>query len=52
MRELIGFRDTSDIFGTEFAIANMIASAPELDRDVVVDVISRAYGAEYKPAKI
>lgn len=52
MRELIGFRDTSDIFGTEFAIQNLIASAPELDRDVVVDVISRAYGAEYKPAKI
>jgi MoxR-like ATPase len=52
MRELLGFRDTSEIFGTEFAISNLIASAPEMDRDVVVDVISRAYGSEYKPAKI
>ena len=52
MRELLGFRDTSEIFGTEFAISNLIASAPELDRDVVVDVIARAFGAEHKPAKI
>ena len=52
MRELLGFRDTSEIFGTEFAIQNLIASAPEIDRDVVVDVVSRAFGAEYKPAKI
>jgi len=52
MRELLGFRDTNEIFGTEFAISNMIASAPEIDRDVVVDVIARAYGSEHKPARI
>jgi len=52
MRELLAFRSTAELFGTEFAIANLIASAPELDRDVVVDVIARAYGAEHKPAKI
>jgi len=52
MRELLGFRDTAEIFGTEFAISNLIASAPEMDRDVVVDVIARAFGAEHKPAKI
>lgn len=52
MRELLGFRDTAEIFGTEFAISNLIAGAPEMDRDVVVDVIARAFGAEYKPAKI
>jgi hypothetical protein len=52
MRELLGFRDTSEIFGTEFAISNLIASAPEIDRDVGVDVIARAFGAEHKPAKI
>ena len=52
MRELLGFRDTAEVFGTEFAISNLIASAPEIDRDVVVDVVSRAFGAEYKPAKI
>lgn len=52
MRELLGFRDTAEIFGTEFAISNLIASAPEIDRDVVVDVVARAFGAEHKPAKI
>jgi hypothetical protein len=52
MRELLAFRDTAELFGTEFAISNLIASAPEMDRDVVVDVIARAYGAEHKPAKI
>jgi hypothetical protein len=52
MRELLAFRDISEAFGTEFAIANLIAAAPEMDRPVVSDVLSRAYGEEYKPARI
>jgi nitric oxide reductase NorQ protein len=52
MRELLGFRDIATTFGTEFAIANLIASAPESDRPTVADVLSRTFGAEYKPAKI
>jgi MoxR-like ATPase len=52
MRELLAFRDIATTFGTEFAIANLIASAPTDDRAVVADVLTRAYGLEAKPAKI
>lgn len=52
MRELIAFRDIADTFGTEFAIGNLLAGAPEIDRPVVADVLSRAYGEDCKPAKI
>lgn len=52
MRELIAFRDIADTFGTEFAVSNLLAGAPEIDRPVVADVLTRAYGLECKPAKI
>jgi MoxR-like ATPase len=52
MRELLAFRDIAITFGTSFALANLIASAPENDRAVVADVLSRAFGEEMKPAKI
>lgn len=52
MRELLAFRDVSKLFGTNFAISNLLASAPEMDRPVVADVISRVYGNAYMPAKI
>jgi len=52
MRELLAFRDISDVFGNSFAIANLLAAAPELDRPVVSDVLSRVFGADCKPAKI
>lgn len=52
MRELLAFRDIAGTFGLQFAIQNLLASAPEMDRPVVADVVSRAFGAEYKPAKI
>lgn len=52
MRELIAFRDIAEVFGTEFAVSNLLASAPEIDRPVVQDVLTRAFGEEYKPAKI
>jgi len=52
MRELLAFRDLAKTFGTKFAIANLLASAPELDRPVVADVFSRAFGEECRPAKI
>ena len=52
MRELLAFRDISEQFGTQFAIANLLAAAPEIDRAVVADVLTRAYGSECKPAKI
>ena len=52
MREVLAFRDLADLFGTTFAISNLLASAPELDRPVVADVFSRAFGEEVKPARI
>ena len=52
MRELLAFRDIAITFGTSFALSNLIASAPENDRAVVADVLSRAFGEEMKPAKI
>lgn len=52
MRELLAFRDIAETFGTEFAISNLLASAPELDRPVVADVLARVYGAEHRPARI
>jgi nitric oxide reductase NorQ protein len=52
MRELIAFRDVAKTFGNTFAISNLLASAPEIDRPVVADVLTRAYGEEVKPAKI
>jgi hypothetical protein len=52
MRELLAFRDIATNFGTAFALANLIASAPQNDRAGVADVLSRAFGEELKPAKI
>lgn len=52
MRELLAFRDASNVFGTSWAISNMLAAAPEMDRPVVADVLTRAFGVDCKPAKI
>lgn len=52
MRELLAFRDISAKFGTNFAISNLIASAPEMDRPIVADVFTRVFGEEAKSAKI
>jgi hypothetical protein len=51
-RELEAFRDLSKVFGTKWAVANLIATAPEIDRAVVVDVATRIFGEECRPAKI
>ena len=52
-RELLAFRDVSAEFGQEWAIANLIAASPEIDRPVVSDVIGRAFGIpDLKPAVI
>lgn len=52
MRELLAFRDLAKTFGSKFAIANLLAAAPEIDRPVVADVLTRVFGEECKPAKI
>jgi nitric oxide reductase NorQ protein len=52
MRELLAFRDIAKEFGTQFAISNLLAAAPEMDRPVVADVFTRVFGEECRPAKI
>lgn len=52
MRELLAFRDIAKAFGTTFAISNLLAASPEMDRPVVADVLTRAYGEECRPARI
>ena len=52
MRELLAFKSTSEVFGTEWALANLLAATPEMDRPVVADVLNKAFPNEVKPAKI
>jgi hypothetical protein len=52
MREVLAFKTLAEVFGTKFAIANLLAASPELDRPVVADVFTRAFGEECRPAKI
>jgi len=52
MREVLAFRDLEIAFGTKWAVSNLIAIAPELDRPIVAEVLSRVYGEEVKTAKI
>ena len=52
MRELLAFRDLNTAFGTKWAVANLLASAPEIDRAVASDVFTRVFGEAILPAKI
>jgi hypothetical protein len=52
MRELLAFRDIAKSFGLKFAISNLLAAAPEMDRPIVADVVTRAYGESFVPARI
>lgn len=52
MRELLAFRDIEATFGQQFAVQNLLASAPEFERAKVADILSRVLGQECKPAKI
>jgi nitric oxide reductase NorQ protein len=45
MRELLAFKRTSERFSQNLAVANLIGVAPEDDRAIVADVVSRAFGA-------
>jgi nitric oxide reductase NorQ protein len=52
MRELLAFRDLAKLFGTKWAVQNLLASAPEIDRPVASDVFTRVFGETIMPAKI
>jgi nitric oxide reductase NorQ protein len=45
MRELLAFKTTAERHSVDLAVANVIGIAPEDDRPIVADVISRAFGA-------
>lgn len=45
MRELLAFKRTAERFSVGLAVANLIGVAPEDDRAIVADVVSRAFGA-------
>ena len=51
-RELLAFRDVAKEFGTRFAIQNLLASAPEMDRPIASNVFGQVFGEELLPAKI
>jgi hypothetical protein len=51
-RELLAFRNIEKSFGTKWAIGNLLAASPEIDRPVVADVFTRVYGEDCRPAKI
>ena len=44
MRELLAYKEMESTFGTDFALQNLIAVAPEIERPTVMDVLSRAMG--------
>ena len=53
MRDLLAFRDLSKIYGDKFAYENMIASAPERDRQIVKEVLTLVSGEkELNSAKV
>ena len=52
MRELLAFRDLSKLFGSKWAVQNLLAGAPEIDRPVASDVFTRVFGETIMPAKI
>lgn len=52
MRELLAFRDVTELFGTRWAIQNLLAGCPEIDRPVASNVFGQVFGEELLPAKI
>lgn len=52
MRELLAFKKLAATFGTSWAVSNLLAAAPEIDRPTVAEVFTRAFGEECRPAKI
>ena len=52
LRELLAFKDNERVFGTQFALNNLVAVAPLLDRPVIADVLTRAYGEAVTALKL
>jgi len=52
MRELLEFRKNAEVFGTMWAVRNLLAAAPEIDRPIAADVFARVFGETVLPARI
>ena len=52
LRELLAFKKLEDLFGTQFALNNMVSTAPEIDRKVVADVLSRSFATSVSELKL
>lgn len=52
LRELLAFRDVSEMFGEEVALRNVISGSPEIDRPLVQDVLSRSFAKQLVELKV
>jgi nitric oxide reductase NorQ protein len=52
LRECLAFRDIKEVLGQDVALRNVIASAPDIDRPQVQDVLQRTYGKAIAPLSI
>ena len=52
LRECLAFRDIAAVLGEDVALRNVIASAPEIDRPTVQDVLQRNYGRKIEALAI
>lgn len=51
-RELFAYVEMKKLFDEQTALANLVSSAPALDRHVVTDILQRAVGAVVEPLRI
>ena len=51
MRELLAAKTATERYGVDFAAANFISTAPEADRPIVADVVSRQFGSAIAPLR-
>lgn len=51
-RELFAYVEMKKLFDEQTALANLVSSAPALDRHVVTDILQRAIGAVVEPLRI
>lgn len=52
LRELLDYVKVEKLLGADVALRNMISTAPEIDRHVVADVITKTFGAPVTELKL
>lgn len=52
LRELFAVKQNTDAFSESFALRSLIASAPNIDRDEVCNVLSKAFGETLAPLRM